>query len=860
MNIIFSTRPLRTRLIAVAQIIVAASVIPASSHAQTTTPDGTLLPPPSPSVSTALVSSSNPAPSAEGVVVTATPEPTPWDNWKEKRDHIMPEVSGTQITVTKKATVIKLDKQPPIENNNLQEEFTKAPGFLVTEQHTPGQFNFSYRGLGNPQESEFTLVLRDGIPLMSDWIGFPTLYYLPLPQSISEIQFIRGGSSLSHGPEPAPAVNFVTKHPAPGTPWAAYMEGVGGAYGYYSTYFSAQEASGPVEMRVASGYAHSDGQRLNSDYDLWQADGYLGYRWSEDALTALDFYASRFDGGDPGRLPNVHLAAAHSSISLTPYNEDWVDRYTAVLRHEQKFGDGWLLQAKGWFTHQEIDARAGVNVTKVGAVPLSTVFGYEEFNNGGADIRLRKDWGDDTIFHGSVLTFGGMFYFGDSPFQRYTLQGVSSGNIVANFGPTYLYAPRGSKADTIFLHFPAPPPAPGGPQTDIGPTLDQDRDAEYQALFVEDLIRLGKFHIVGSFRLDHESVEVDSAHAPWLSPPLNPGNPAISPDSISADHWVPLWGFGMGNDFGDRNETYFSASSGWRPTRYFDIAGTTRTIAPGADVPDPFHSLDFELGVHGTPYKGFWYDVGAFWMVFDNRTESVNTDANGNPSNTDFIIRNTGSSRHRGFEGEISYDFLAPFQHPPVPEAPESKDYSAKKVVDSKVTPMVPGVSLADWHPLKLIIFSNAQYLDAEYIDSSLLQPGPNGAVPPPGSTDTIVGNTPAFAPQFLWKGGLSFQKERCFDITLSAVYVSQQYWQDTDVGARGAATPPTGAFRTVIDPHIAPYYTLNLSGYWYVTKNVRLIGGISNLTDLKYYDRIFANGIEPAPRRSGYAGLSVEF
>jgi outer membrane receptor for ferrienterochelin and colicin len=115
------------------------------------------------------------------------------------RQHIMPEVSGTEITVTKKATVIKLDQQPPIENNDLQDLFLKAPGFQITDQHTPGQFNFNCRGLGNPQESEFTLVLRDGLPLMSDWIGFPTLYYLPLPQAISEIQFIRGGNSLLYG-------------------------------------------------------------------------------------------------------------------------------------------------------------------------------------------------------------------------------------------------------------------------------------------------------------------------------------------------------------------------------------------------------------------------------------------------------------------------------------------------------------------------------------------------------------------------------------------------------------------------------------------------------------------------------------
>src|ERR1700686_1903587 len=147
----------------------------------------------------------------EQVTVTgeAVPSPTPSEDWKAKRDHIMPEVSGTEITVTKKATVIKLDEQPVVVNNNEQELFTKAPGLLITEQHTPGQFNFSYRGLGNPQESEFVTVLMDGVPLASDWIGFPTLYFLPLPQSVSEIQLIRGGSSLLYGPEAAPAVNFV---------------------------------------------------------------------------------------------------------------------------------------------------------------------------------------------------------------------------------------------------------------------------------------------------------------------------------------------------------------------------------------------------------------------------------------------------------------------------------------------------------------------------------------------------------------------------------------------------------------------------------------------------------------------------
>ena len=224
----------------------------------------------------------------------------------------------------------------------------------------------------------------------------------------------------------------------------------------------------------------------------------------------------------------------------------------------------------------------------------------------------------------------------------------------------------------------------------------------------------------------------------------------------------------MGNDFGNRNETYFSASSGWRPTRFFDIAGTTRTIAFGENIPDPFHSLDFELGVHGTPYKGFWYDVGLFWMLFDNRTETQNI------SNTDFIILNTGSTRHRGLEGELYYDFLAPFQHPPIARVATRAQQSCRRL-RGKSQP-VPGVLPTDYRPYKLIAFSNVQFLDAEFTESALLQPGTD-------QTRSSAIRRP-LRRSFLLKGGISFQREHCFNIALTAVYVSQQFWQDTNIGS----------------------------------------------------------------------------
>jgi Fe(3+) dicitrate transport protein len=222
-------------------------------------------------------------------------------------------------------------------------------------------------------------------------------------------------------------------------------------------------------------------------------------------------------------------------------------------------------------------------------------------------------------------------------------------------------------------------------------------------------------------------------------------------------------------------------------------------------------------------------------MQFDNRIET-RADPLGGPFDT--LAFNSGSTRHRGFEGEVSYDLLAPFQPEPAPQ-PDVRE--RKAVVDAKEM-RVAGAA-REVHPLQLVVFSNLQVLDAEFTDSTQLVPG---------TTRTFVGNEPAYAPDVVLKGGITFKREKCFNVTLSAVYVSEQFWADNNLGS--ASIPPA---------KIPSYKVFNLSGEFYVTRNVRIIGGISNLADERYYSRVFPFGggsIDPAPGRSGYAGLSVEF
>src|SRR4051794_16434869 len=92
------------------------------------------------------------------------------DDMRPKLEHIMKEVDGPLITVTKKTSITKLDNIPTVIDNNLRDLFSHTPGLFISEQQVVGQTNLSYRGIGNPQEAEFVLVMQDGIPLEDNWI------------------------------------------------------------------------------------------------------------------------------------------------------------------------------------------------------------------------------------------------------------------------------------------------------------------------------------------------------------------------------------------------------------------------------------------------------------------------------------------------------------------------------------------------------------------------------------------------------------------------------------------------------------------------------------------------------------------
>ncbi len=380
---------------------------------------------------------------------------------------------------------------------------------------------------------------------------------------------------------------------------------------------------------------------------------------------------------------------------------------------------------------------------------------------------------------GNAFTIGTTLYHSDAPFRQFTIADLSPDR----------YERFGRPCQ--------PQPQPTQPADVNCARLRQERSTDYGALFAENVFRFeGGWHLVPSVRVEREEVNIDETIKP----------PTLTRDLVdrTVTHWVPLFGLGAGNDFGHANETYFNVSQGWRPVRYFDIGSPFGNTAAGdINDPDPTKVVSFEAGVHGTPIAGLFYDASLFWVNVKDRIESQPAGPDAPPGNT--INVNTGNTRHRGFEGQINYDFLAA-------NDPQTSTH--------------------------LSVFANVQLLNAEF--TSTINPANKG-------------NTPAFSPDYLLRVGAVWREDKHYKLALSAVSVSDQYWQDSNL--------PSLQGTTVLIPAKVPSYTVvDFSADYWVMPQVRLLGGVQNIADKRYYNRVFSNGIDPANGRTWYVGASYEF
>jgi Fe(3+) dicitrate transport protein len=657
--------------------------------------------------------------------------------------HSMPEIPGPEITVTKKTTVVQLADQPPVIDNHQREIFDRMPGIVLAEQQNPTELNVTYRGLGNPQESEYILLMQDGIPMEMDWIGYPTLYYIPDPETLSQAQMIRGGSGLIYGPEPEPVINFVSKEPTPTT--TGTIQQVGGDDGLYSSYGAISGPAGPLGYLADFSHRQSNGQRENGDYDLNSGDLQLQDQIDDRQKLNLAVHAYSLESGLAGFMSYAQFKQDPNQTT-SPDDRDWEHRYTAVLTYSNQFDSQDLYVQKLWSGYQDLITRSDAyNTTGAAPVGTSATVAGQKFHYTGLDGRFIHHYG-----RGDAVTVGYTAYYSDSPYTEF-----SSPNPQAD------------------------PYSPGG--TVI---YNDERSSRYAALFAENVYRFKRFHVVTSARFNHEEIDTHETVAP---------HPYLVNGDYSKN--IPLFGFGIGNDFGRGNETYLNISQGFRPMRYLDVASPFGKFSPNNN-PDPTKYLTYEAGVHGWPVLGLYYDASVFQVNVKNSIESLPI------TPTESVNVNTGDERSRGVEAETSYDLLQL-----LPAAPDGEHLS---------------------------LFANASYLNAVYTSSI---------------TAGQQGKTPPYAPHYVLKGGLTWSQAPGLKLSLIVDAVGAQYFQASDEGI-GVMPAQIPAY-TVVD--FSGEY--EFAGHWRLLGGISNLTNEEYYSRVF----ISGGRIEPALSRQFYLGIAYD-
>lgn len=530
-----------------------------------------------------------------------------------QRDPFLPPVQGPRINSGKKTVNIDLGRTPQIANNNYRQALAMTPGLVLAEDVTP-LLSVGYRGL-NPYRSQFTQVLKDGIPITMDMFGYPEAYYTPPIDGVARIEFLHGGASLVYGPQPGGSLNYISHRPRHTEKFAFRPRHIVGSDNLYSTYNSIDGTIDRVGYYAYFNHRQTDGfRRANSDLGLNAGsaklilDGQSASRWTVN----IDGYSE--EHGEPGGLtlattPNAVSYEQDRNGSSRSFDRFRLDRAFVSLGWERDFSEDLHLTVQAWNRYNYRLSRrqlgGGFGTVPSGPSSGNNAIQLQQFFNPGAEVRARREWKWGT--HTNTLAGGATLYHTNSP-----------------------------RTDKLG----ATPDARDGALQ-----ISTDRNVLYTPFFLENLIRLGKFSLTPGVRLENiwQSVRETSNVAKTAA--------GVALGRRSEHAFVPLFGLGLEYEVREGVAAYGNVSQAYRPKLFTESVPTDPTTVINQDLKEG-RSRQLELGVRGnrSPYMN--WDASLFALDFDDQVGSI-TLPNGITS-----LENLGSARHKGVEAALQVNLV----------------------------------------------------------------------------------------------------------------------------------------------------------------------------------------------------------
>lgn len=510
----------------------------------------------------------------------------------EKPKGWLPEVEGAAIYSGKKTSVIANDEAPEIVAGNYRQALARTPGLLLSEESSP-LLSLGYRGL-DPHRSQFTQVLRDGIPIHADQFGYPEAYYTPALESIERIDFLHGGAALQYGPQPGGALNYISKRPRTDKPFHFQSQNVFGSDGLYSNYTAVDGTSGKLGYSAYANYREFDGFRdLNSSYQINSYGGKLVYALDGGANLILDVATYREEHDEPGGLTRADFSAGNKRATRRLDGFE-LDRDSVSLTYETDPTADSFFTATAWFTdYRRFSSRQGGGGFGTLAVGPTLSVETQEFETLGLDARFRHNWGAERQH---TLSTGFQLYHVDSP--------------------------RTDDTQTIATGI-------------VAPVRDSDREVFYAPFFVENKFTFGPLSITPGVRMETFSQDVKTV---FLSGPPTPTR------QRNVDETVVLGGLGLEYEVAEKSAIYANVSQGYRPAIFTESVPT----GGGAIVPNDLEegkSIEYEIGYRAEPTDWLTVDTSVFLLEFKDQIGTIGA-----------VTANVGDSRHKGIDVAAALD------------------------------------------------------------------------------------------------------------------------------------------------------------------------------------------------------------
>ncbi len=522
----------------------------------------------------------------------------------------MPEVKDNVIYAGKKTEVINLNRiNADMSINNTRQVFSKVPGMTIWENDGSGiQVGVATRGLSPNRSWEFN-VRQNGAEICSEVFGYPESYYSPPMEALDKIEVIRGAASLQYGPQFGGLLNYQIKKGNPNKPFTIETQQTVGSYGLFNTYNAIGGTFKKFSYYSFLHYRTANGWRDNSSYNIYTGYASANYQFTKKLNIGIEYTNMNYNSQQPGGLTDVQFKENHRQ-SLRDRNWLSAPWNVATLIIKYEFSPGVNLQIKSFATIAE---RNSVGFTKAININDTINSATQEYSPRQIDRDYYKNYGSEAritvkyklLNNENILAGGVRAYSGNTERDQ---QGSGT---------------TGSDNDLTLTN------AQYGRSLTFG-TMNY-------AAFVENIFRLGnRLKIVPGIRFDY----IENQSEGYI-------NTSSSGALTKATRTRNILLYGIGTEFkvNEGTNIYGNYSLAYRPVTFSELTPSATTEIIDPDLSDA-NGFNADLGYRGSVKKYLTFDVGVFYLNYDNRIGTITQ--NGAPYKT-----NIGASVSHGIESYI---------------------------------------------------------------------------------------------------------------------------------------------------------------------------------------------------------------